>query len=134
MSLISPNFAVKSIIFFQILARGLFPKLLEKALSLAWSAMCDCDVSWSYSLSDQILILVMLNICMYYTSPQCAFQQKFLFKMTLALPEVENSTHPTCPCAFVNSIIYIGNRSCSMWYSTWTVSGREDFSSPACLN
>ena len=33
MSLISPNFDVKSIIF-PILARGLFPKLLEKALML----------------------------------------------------------------------------------------------------
>ena len=31
MSLISPNFAVKSIIFSPILARGLFPKLLEKS-------------------------------------------------------------------------------------------------------
>ena len=34
MSLISPNFDVKSITFFPILARDLFPKLLEKALSL----------------------------------------------------------------------------------------------------
>ena len=33
MSLISPNFAVVLIIFFPILARGLFPKLLEKALT-----------------------------------------------------------------------------------------------------
>ena len=32
MSLISPNFDVKSIIFFPILARGLFRKLLDKAL------------------------------------------------------------------------------------------------------
>ena len=32
MSLISPNFEVKSIIFSPNLARGLFPKLLEKAL------------------------------------------------------------------------------------------------------
>ena len=31
MSLISPNFDVKSIIFFPILARGLFPKLVEKS-------------------------------------------------------------------------------------------------------
>ena len=31
-SLISPNFGVKSIIFFPILARSLFPKLLENAL------------------------------------------------------------------------------------------------------
>ena len=34
MSLISPNFDVKLIFFFPILARGLFPKLLEKALNL----------------------------------------------------------------------------------------------------
>ena len=32
MSLISPNFAVKSIIFSPILAMGLFPKLLEKGV------------------------------------------------------------------------------------------------------
>ena len=32
MLLNSPNFDVKLIIFFPILARGLFPKLLEKAL------------------------------------------------------------------------------------------------------
>ena len=32
MSFISPNFDVRSIIFFPILARDLFPKLLEKAL------------------------------------------------------------------------------------------------------
>ena len=32
MLLISPNFDVKFIIFFPILARGLFPKLQEKAL------------------------------------------------------------------------------------------------------
>ena len=32
MSSISPNFDVKLIFFFPILARGLFPKLLEKAL------------------------------------------------------------------------------------------------------
>ena len=36
MLLISPNFDVKSIIFFPILARGLFPKLLEKALLIAY--------------------------------------------------------------------------------------------------
>ena len=34
MSLISPKFDVESIFFFPILARGLFPKLLEKALKL----------------------------------------------------------------------------------------------------
>ena len=35
MSLISPNFDVKSVILFPILARGLFRKLLEKALNFA---------------------------------------------------------------------------------------------------
>ena len=34
MPLISPNFDVKSIIFFLILAWGPFPKLLEKALQI----------------------------------------------------------------------------------------------------
>ena len=42
MSLISPNFDVKSIFFFPILARGLFPKLLEKGPVLG-NILCDLD-------------------------------------------------------------------------------------------
>ena len=45
MSLISPNFAV-NLSFFPILARGLFPKLLEKALNWNHAAVLAEKQKW----------------------------------------------------------------------------------------
>ena len=46
MSLISPNFDIKSIIFPPILARGFFPKLLEKALKFCNGSVASENNFW----------------------------------------------------------------------------------------
>ena len=60
MSLISPNFAVKSIIF-PILARGLFPKLLEKALLYCCSLSDKHGLSHGMYLYQVMVALHFLN-------------------------------------------------------------------------
>ena len=52
MSLISPNFDVKSIIFSPILARGIFPKLPEKVLKLHPYFVCVSSNSLAYYLQQ----------------------------------------------------------------------------------